>query len=132
MRILIVDDEPISLKKLEVIMSEYGTPETAETGHVALDMFRDAHQQENPYQLITLDIEMPDINGLEILKKIRDWEQMHLQDNQFRAKILMVTCMNDRFSVLSSVKKGISGYILKPFDQEKLNHTLSDLGIAKA
>lgn len=74
MRILIVDDE-LSRKKAQRILSQHGQCDIAINGTEALDAFRLAHEEGKPYDLITMDILMPDIDGIEALKGIREWEE---------------------------------------------------------
>ncbi|GAF79962.1 unnamed protein product [marine sediment metagenome] len=63
MRGLIVDDEFVSRKKAQRIMSQYGECDIATNGTETLEAFRLAHDEGRPYDLITMDILIPDMDG---------------------------------------------------------------------
>ena len=71
MKVLIVDDELVSRMKMQTILSSLGESELAESGKMALDLFKKAWIEKEPFNLITLDISMKDINGVDVLTKIR-------------------------------------------------------------
>lgn len=130
MRILIVDDDPVSLAKLSVLLKKYGNCDTAMTGQDAIDMFKKAHEDYIPYGLISLDIAMPDMSGQEVLEQIHKWELTNkIHEIGEKAKVIMVTALDDVESLISSFTKGCDGYLTKPFDAEKLRNTLSKLDI---
>ncbi len=66
-RILIVDDEEGARESLEVILEEYYDVEAVEDGIGAL-----ARIQARPFDVVLLDVNMPKVNGLEVLKRIKD------------------------------------------------------------
>ena len=76
MRILIVDDEYVSLQKLSLYLEEKGSCDNANHAEQAFQMFCQAFKVRAPYDLITLDIDMPDYNGPELLEKIRSFESI--------------------------------------------------------
>jgi PleD family two-component response regulator len=63
MKFLIVDDEFVSRKKSQKILSQYGECDVALNGLEALNAYVRAHNENDPYNLIFLDIDMPDLNG---------------------------------------------------------------------
>ena len=71
MRILIVEDEKVSRTKMETIMERWGACRSVETGRQALHHFEKAAGTDSPFQLVTLDIELPDLAGTEVLQRIR-------------------------------------------------------------
>jgi DNA-binding NarL/FixJ family response regulator len=68
--------------------------------------------------LITMDIEMPGINGLDAVREIRRCE--------IQAKIIMVTSLNTKEKVFEAIRHGADHYILKPFTREKLVQTINE------
>ncbi len=128
MKILVVDDEVVSRKKMEKIMAEFGECHTAETGSEAVDAFNEAWAIGIPYDLVSLDISMPDISGIEVLTKIRNIEKEKALDKSHRVKIMMVTTHSDKEVVVDSMKAGCNNYIVKPFDRERVVNKLSMLG----
>lgn len=130
MRILIVDDDPVSLAKLKVLLKKYGDCDTAMSGEEAIEMFKKAHEDYIPYGLISLDIAMPDKSGQEVLEQIHKWEITNkIHEIGERAKIIMVTAMEDVENLVTAFKKGCDGYLTKPFNAEKLRNTLSKIDI---
>ena len=75
MRILVVDDEIVSRKKMQIIMEGIGECEAVESGAAALGAFEKAWENLAPFDLISLDISMPDMDGTEVLYKIRGKEK---------------------------------------------------------
>lgn len=126
MRILVVDDEVVGREKLGLLLSAYGDYESAENGEKALEMFKHARDEGRPYDLITMDIEMPVMSGREAIAQMRAIEEMSPGS---RAKILMVTVTTDVRTVICSFKNGCDGYIIKPFTQDKVREVLFSCGI---
>jgi two-component system chemotaxis response regulator CheY len=75
MKILVVDDDPVSRKMLQKIMSSFGECEEVENGKAAIKSFEQAWANFTPsFDLITLDISMPEMDGTEVLNRIRELE----------------------------------------------------------
>ncbi|MEE9609809.1 MAG: response regulator, partial [Desulfatiglandales bacterium] len=129
LRILIVDDEFVSRKKAQKIMSQYGECDSATGGTEALEASLLAHEEGNPYDLVTMDISMPDMDGVEALKRIRAWEESQNIQIGKGVKVIMVTASKTSDSVLSSFNEGCEAYIVKPFNKENLLAALKELGL---
>lgn len=107
--IYIVDDSRISRKVLANILKEAGHTVCgqAENGKIALENYKLCKPD-----LITLDITMPVMDGLEALALIR-------RENK-DVKILMVTAAGQKGKVVDAVKNGATEFITKPFEEEKI------------
>lgn len=132
MKTLIVDDELVSRKKMQKIMENFGDCQTAETGTAAVDVFKEALEKGSPFDLITLDIMMPDMDGLRALLQIRDaekknWIKTGKEEND--AKIMMVTSHAKKELVLGCAKAGSNSYVVKPFDKEIIKGKLEEMGM---
>lgn len=128
MRILVVDDDMVSRKKMEVILQEFGDCFLAESGQDAILVFREASAKNIPFDLISLDITMPDINGIDVLKQIRQMESDRAVPPERQARVMMVSSHADQNLVLGSVAAGCNNYIVKPFERAKVVEKLRMLG----
>lgn len=131
MKILIVDDEFVSRTKLQKILSTYGECHLAVSGGEALDAIHLALAEGFPYQLITVDIKLGDMEGQTLVQHIRTWERIEgLARRDLESKILMVTAMTDSRNILSSFKKGCEDYVMKPFNRNSLTKALIKMGFS--
>ncbi len=87
-----------------------------------------AHNEESPYDLILMDIMMPEVDGIEALHRIRKMEE---SDNLTpKVKVIMTTALDDPQTVIKSFYDGeASAYIVKPVAKEKLYEELKKLGL---
>ncbi|OGI12033.1 MAG: hypothetical protein A2Y40_07865 [Candidatus Margulisbacteria bacterium GWF2_35_9] len=120
MSIIIIDDELISRKKLSEILKPYGECIEFDRGDSALVAIEKMIKSKQQIDLITVDISMPYLNGLAVLKKIRTLEVDNnvLEVNQ--SKIIMVTSSVNRDNVMEALSQGCNDYILKPFNEEAI------------
>lgn len=132
MHILVVDDELVSRKLMEMIMTGYGKCDTAETGEAAIELFSNAMENSNPYDLITLDISMPGIGGLMALVRIREIEKEKVLPETKRVKIIMVTGDMDKSILIECIKNGCDDYMSKPFNRDIMLKKLIKLGLLPA
>jgi two-component system chemotaxis response regulator CheY len=89
-------------------------------------VFRAAIEKGSPYNLVTLDVFMPDLDGTRILSMLREIEdEFHLDQ---KAKILMVTSHSDTDTVKACLGK-CNGYVVKPFNREILVDKLTKLNL---
>jgi len=129
-RCLIVDDEITTRYILKAILDAYFTCDMVENGERALCAFDQAHQQGLHFSVICLDITMPGMDGLKVLKSIRDAELALSLGPNLEAKIIIVTADNASSTILNSFFAcGASAYITKPLDRQKLIHELNTLAL---
>lgn len=129
MRILIAEDDLVSRKFLCKFLSEYGECDITVDGMEALEAFLLAWDEERPYDLICLDIMMPKLDGIKVLKRIRDLEQQKQLEEEFYAKIIMITALNDTSTVSDAFDSGCEAYAAKPIDLEKLVEVMKKLNL---
>ena len=129
MRILIVDNEIVSIAKLKLIMKNFGDCETVDNGQEAIAMLHNAHQNNEPFGLIMLEINLPDMDGIQVLSAVREAEKnLKIQQEQ-AAKILMVTSFRDKDRIVACIQSGCNDCIGKPFDIVVIKKKLAKLGI---
>ena len=131
MRVLIAEDDLISRKIILKILSQYGDCDVTVDGMEALDAYLLAIKENNPYDLICLDIMMPKIDGVRVLKAIRTIEQQKEISMMNRAKIIMLTALADKEYVAKSFEIGCEAYATKPIDTAKLVEVLQKLDLIK-
>lgn len=129
MRILIAEDDIISRKFLSKFFSQYGECDVTVDGLEALDAFLLSLKDNNPYDLICLDIMMPKVDGVKALKTIRSLEKEQLSPEK-AAKVIMITALGETNYVNHSFEIGCEAYVAKPVDIEKLVTVLEKLGFS--
>lgn len=129
MRILIAEDDIISRKFLLKFLSRYGECDLVVDGLEALDAFLISLKENKPYDLICLDIMMPKVDGVKVLKHIRDLETQKGILPDKRSKIIMTTALAETQFVQKAIDIGCNAYAAKPIDTVKLDEVLQDLGL---
>lgn len=124
MRILIAEDDRLSRNFLSKFLSEYGSCDVAVDGMEALDAFMEAVKQKAPYDLLCLDIMMPRIDGLKVLKAIRLLEKQH---DLPHTCIIMMTALADVEYVDQALELGCDAYAAKPIDTAKVETVMRNL-----
>jgi len=121
MKTLIADDEFTSRMKLQKHLSPYGECHTAVNGKEATEAFLLAYEDGEPYNLICLDIWMPEMDGHEVLKFIRKKEgEMSLKPG-CEAVIIMITAEDSKKTAIDALmKEGCDDYIVKPVKKDEL------------
>lgn len=128
MKILVVDDNAVAREMLQDIMNSFGECEVAESGGAAITTFKKARDDMAPFDLIILDISMPDMDGVEVLLKIRNIENIQKYTKLKLAKVMMVTASADKETVVRCIEAGCDSYVVKPFKKEDIINKLQTLG----
>ncbi len=105
--ILVVDDDPGARQSLEVILEDDYRILMAGNGSEALDLF-----QRESVDLILLDVSMPGMDGLEVLRRIKE-----LDDT---VDVIMVSALNLARKAVESIRLGAYDYITKPYEPEDI------------
>lgn len=130
MRVLVVEDDFISRKLLTTLLGHYGDCDIAVDGNEAVDAFRMALDEGKPYDLICMDIMMPNLDGQAALKEIRALEKEKAVPAAEEVKVVMTTALDDPKNVMESLYKGgAAAYIVKPIDKKKLMDEVRKLGL---
>lgn len=129
MRILIAEDDLVSRKFLFKFLSKYGECDLVVDGLETLDAFLMSFKEERPYDLVCLDIMMPKVDGVKVLKAIRDLETMKGVIPENRCKVIMTTALAETELVQNAFAIGCEAYAAKPIDTVKLVEVMQKLGL---
>lgn len=132
MKTLIVEDDFINRLLLQEILKAYGPLHVAVNGKEAVQAVRLALEANAPYELICLDIMMPELDGQGALLQIREQEKSHGVRDGDGAKVIMTTAMDDIKSVSTSYKHLCDAYLTKPIRTEQLFEELRKLKLIPA
>jgi two-component system, OmpR family, KDP operon response regulator KdpE len=106
-RILVCDDEPQILRALKVILRDAGFEAvTASTGEEALD-----RAAVKPPEAAILDLMLPDIDGVELTRRLREWSQM---------PIVVLSAVGEEDRKVEALAAGADDYVTKPFGPREL------------
>lgn len=113
MKVLIVDDCMVTRELLAVPLAGCATVDQAENGKAGLEMVKQALAQGEPYDLICLDLNMPQLGGHDTLREIRLLEERHATGG--RATIFMITASSDPDDMVEALMTGeCDDYLTKP------------------
>jgi two-component system OmpR family response regulator len=114
--LLVVDDEPVVLELLPTALRHAGfTVNTAATGRQALES-----AYENPPDLVVLDVMLPDMNGFDVIRRLRDLPDSTTGKPRPRMPVLFLTALDTTESILNGLRLGGDDYVTKPFDLQVL------------
>lgn len=129
MKILIAEDDFVSRKILNKILDPLGEIDNAANGNETLTAVRIAVEANEPYDLICLDIMMPEIDGIMALKKIRQLEAQKGLDPEAKSKIFMTTAISEKRYVLAAAQANCDGFLVKPIIKDRLYDELRKHGL---
>jgi len=119
MRILIVDDSSTMRRIIGNVVQQLGVSkedfDEAEDGVVAWKLFK----EKNNYDVVLTDWNMPNMNGLDLVKHIRTADK--------KVPIVMITTEGGKGEVITALKAGVNNYIVKPFSADILKEKLDGL-----
>ena len=119
---LVVDDSRVVRKVARRIVEDLGfNCEEAENGQLAYE-----HCQGQMPDCVLLDWNMPVMNGLEFLEKLRE------MDNGVHPKVIFCTTENDMSHIQRAMQAGANEYIMKPFDSEIIENKMVQVGLLES
>jgi two-component system chemotaxis response regulator CheY len=127
MRILIAEDDYVSRKFLYKFMTQFGECDITVDGMEAIEVFLMALDEKNYYDLVCLDIMMPEVDGIKALKTIRKLEEERGVPKDKLVKVIMTTALNDPKGIFESFDLGSEAYAVKPIDTDKFMEVLKRL-----
>ena len=128
MKCLIAEDNLMSRRILKELLSQQFDCDIAVNGQEAIDSFQLAHESKRPYDVIFMDIMMPEVDGMEALLCIRALERKMDIPVALAVKVIMTTALDDPRTVIRSFNEcEADAYIVKPLSRQKLTTELRKL-----
>ena len=121
-KMLIIDDDKMNCKLLQKSLINHGRCDVAHDGVEALQLFFAQQQKNDPYAVIFLDINMPNLDGPNTLKLIRSYENAFQITNY--AKICILTADSDKKKAMDLFKEGCEDHLIKPYTNESVQTIL--------
>lgn len=129
MKILLAEDDFATRKFMLNFLSKYGECDVTVDGMEAVDAFMMALEDEEPYDLVCLDIMMPVMDGYQALVGIRNLERERNIPAEQAVKVIMTTALNDESNVKMAFELGCTVYSGKPIDQGRFEEAMRKLGL---
>lgn len=128
MRALIAEDEFLGRKLLSTFLSPLFDVDIVVNGREALEACQMAIEESKQYDLVLMDIMMPEMDGLTALEKIRELELS--KNTEKKSVVIMTTALSDPKTVIRSFHDAeASAYIVKPVEKSKLYEELEKVGL---
>jgi two-component system, chemotaxis family, chemotaxis protein CheY len=129
MKALVVEDDFTSRTLIQEILKPFGSIHVAVDGKEAVTAVRMALEANEPYGLICLDIMLPNMDGQETLRRVRDLEAEYHVPAGRGAKIVMTTALSDMKNVAQAYSNLCDGYLIKPIEKHKLLVEIQKFGL---
>jgi two-component system, chemotaxis family, chemotaxis protein CheY len=126
MKTLAVDDEFVALSKMTAILSTFGECDAATNGEQAFEMYMKALEGVHPYELVTIDIEMPGMDGLTLLARICEEEK---RQQARGARKIMISAASSAGNVKAAAVHRCDGFLVKPIKNQALLQKLAEIGL---
>jgi two-component system, chemotaxis family, chemotaxis protein CheY len=123
MRMLIVDDNMMMRQMLAAQVGAMGYTDISKAVHGvdAMSQLIDSHEKGTPFDLLLLDWNMPEMNGLDFLIKARN-------DKRFdKTAIVMITAEGEQQSIVKALEAGATSYLVKPFTPQALQEKIAQV-----
>lgn len=131
MRVLIVDDDFYCRNMLHEIMKPYAQCDIAVNGEEAVFAFKKGLESGNSYDLICLDLMMPEMDGQQALREMRAIEKDFKVEEDGAVKVIVTTMLDDRKETHDAFfLGGATSYLVKPIEEDKLVKELKNLGFS--
>ncbi|MBU0480327.1 MAG: response regulator [Proteobacteria bacterium] len=128
-KILIVEDDSISRELLSDFLADLGDVEVAAHGKEAISAVEKTLESGRPYDLICLDIMMPEVDGLAVLKTIREMERRKGLHSGNRSKVIMTSALSEKAVVIAAAQADCDAYLVKPLTHTLLFAKIREVGL---
>jgi len=131
MKFLIVDDDRICAAMFKLVLSKYGACDIITNGPSAIKAYEESLENNSPYNLMILDIIMPDMHGGDALKLIRQIEEKRGIPEIDKLRVIVTTAFDDWYNrnvIINNLDFQYENYFLKSSDFDGLVEKIQDLG----
>lgn len=129
MKILVAEDDEANRKFLSKLLKKYGEVTVVMDGFQAVKKYMEALDEKNPYHLVCLDVMMPRIDGYKALDAIRDLESKNALTPQERAKIIMISALDEGGFDEELAGNKYDCYMSKPIDILQFEMNIKRMGL---
>lgn len=131
MKTLIIEDDYSSITMFKRYFEIYGKCDEASTGFDGMQKYQESLDMGSPYELIVIDIILPDMNGYKILEAIRGEENVRKFHDHERSKIIITTSLDDNENrkIKEKLRPGFESYYVKSFALDGIEKSLKDLNL---
>lgn len=122
-RVLVIDDMATLRESIALLLKAIGfnSVNQADSGQSALRKIELSLEENQPYKLIFSDINMPELNGIDFVKKIKS------DDRTKNIPVVMISTENEASIVMDAISAGAANYLLKPFTSEALKKKIKEI-----
>ncbi|MCB0323392.1 MAG: response regulator [Bdellovibrionales bacterium] len=129
LQILIVEDDADMAETMRLVLEKYSSCDIAEHGVAALEQIAARWDSDSCYDVILLDLMMPQMDGLETLERLRHAEEERGLGGVLGAKVVILTALEDEETVTRAVDLGCEGYVFKTQGPRAVIAKLKELGL---
>ncbi len=131
MRILIVEDDIASQIFLKAVLKPFGQCDTAGDGAAAVRAYAEAALDGAPFDVVFMDIMIPEMNGLAAIDRIRDYEAHNRRSVPRPAQVVVVTATEDSQNIIHAYCTGdVFAYMKKPLERQEVEATMAKIASA--
>ena len=123
---LIADDNLANRTLLDHLLRQYGSCTFATNGLEAVKRYQHSWEEEQPFSVIFMDVMMPEMNGTDALRMIREFEATQ---GIPMVNVIMVSALRDGDNIQQSRSAGAQHYLIKPFREKEIFSLLSSFGL---
>jgi two-component system chemotaxis response regulator CheY len=120
MKTLVVEDDLASRLFVQKVLSAYGEVHVAVNGHEATQAIRMSLEENSPYDLVCMDLKMPEMDGHEAIHQIKLLEREAGIPFEKEVKTIILTAFGDIKNVTTGFSAGADAYLVKPLEKAKL------------
>ncbi len=128
---LVIEDETVCRMRVEMTISAFCDCTYAANGREGFEIFEQHLHAGDPFEMVTLDIQMPEMDGHATLEAIRLIERQHGIDGLDGVKVIMLTSQEESEHVFAAFRQGCESYVVKHTMGENLPKEMAKLGLLK-